>query len=227
MRGEHARALLRAVPIVCAAMLASANVWPQVQCPATAIRVSAADPMDRDDVCRGAAAATEFLARHGIVSGHAVEVSVQAQLPEGLPTTVLGCCTVDGRRVYLLDYATYSTRQRFLVDLPPDRDLYAAVAVHEITHALAGPAFRFQPPSAAGQEYIAFVAMIVALPDRHRAALLALFPGQGLDADAGSALGLLMWSPMRFGVEAYRHYAGQQDAGSFMRRVLSGEALGE
>jgi hypothetical protein len=156
-----------------------------------------------------------------------VDVRVLAQLPEGLPPTVLGCCTADGRRVFILDYATYATRQGLLLDLPPDRDLYAAAAAHEITHALAMPAFRIQPPSVTGQEYLAFVAMIAALPDHHRATLLALFPERGLDLEGGSALGLLMWSPMQFGVEAYRHYATQQDRGTFLRRVLSGDALGD
>jgi hypothetical protein len=223
----HARALIGLLAGVCAALLATAGAWAQAPCPATAIRVTASDATDRDTVCRGAAAASAFLLSHGIASGHAVEVSVQERLPEGLPPTVLGCCTADGRRVFILDYATYATRQGFLFDLPPDRDLYAGAAAHEITHALVAPAFRIQPPSVAGQEYIAFVAMIVALPDHHRATLLALFPERGLDLENGSARGLLMWSPMHFGVEAYRHYARQQDPGAFLRRVLSGDALGD
>ncbi len=189
--------------------------------------MKADDPLDRDAVCTGATAALAFLGRHGIAPLADVEVEVVGELPGNLPFTVVGCCSGDGRHVYLLSYAEYAERQRYLFDLPPDRTFYAGVAAHEVAHAIIGPRFAVQPPSPTGMEYIAYVAMLASLPEPQRGALLALFPGQGLNPDDGTARHLHMVNPMLFGVEAYRHFQKQERPALFLGRVLSGAALAD
>jgi hypothetical protein len=76
-------------------------------------------------------------------------------------------------------------------------------------------------------EYIAGVTTIATLPEAERARLLRLYPGEGFDRPEQISGTLFLLAPTWFAVEAYRHYRKPGNGPAFLRRVLSGAALGQ
>jgi hypothetical protein len=219
---RYARAARGAALLLLLAQPAAAG---EVTCEAARVRVTAQDPADVRAVCDGAAAASAFLSRLGVEVASEIQVQVAGELPPEMPSTVIGCCSADGGRVYMLEYPVYVQRQRFLFELPPDRVFYAAVTAHEIAHAavLSLPGAKRLGPVA--HEYVAYVTMFASLPPGHRDRLLERYPAGPLDDDAIRGIDLLIVDPMRFGAAAHRHFERQPDQKAFVARVLAGEAL--
>jgi hypothetical protein len=222
--GRYARAARGAALLL---LLAHSAAGGEITCEAARVRVTAQDPEDVRAVCEGAAAASAFLSRLGVEVAAGIHVQVAGELPPEMPSTVIGCCSADGGRVYMLEYPEYAQRQRFLFDLPPDRALYAAVAAHEITHAvlLSLPGARRMGPIA--HEYMAYVTMFASLPPGHRDRLLERYPADSRDVEALRSVDVLMLDPMRFGAAAHRHFESEPDQAAFVARVLAGQALAE
>jgi hypothetical protein len=195
-------------------------------CASTSVIVRSRDGRDAEDLCRGAAAATDFFRSLGQSSGLPIELEVVDRLPsEGSPAAV-GCYSRIDHRAYVLAYTVLAARQTWL-GLPITRELYESVATHEVAHALIACTATDYPLSTQAAEYIAFVAMLSGMRPSFREAVLARYP----DADFASeweitdmAYGL---DPIRFGVGAYRHFRREPDPAALIRAILTGAVLGQ
>ena len=190
------------------------------------MRVAARDPQDFRDACAGAAAALDFFARQGLGRVEPFVVEVGERVPEEAGPSAAGCFIAERHKVYLKSYAAFR-KARDWFGLPIDRDLYRALATHESAHALASCNFRHPKPPIQATEYVAYVTMLETLKPALRAKVLAKYPGTGFTDEGRITAVFYMFDPMRFGVEAWRHYARPGNGPAFLRRVLAGEAIGE
>jgi len=176
-------------------------------------------------VCDGAKAATAFLRNAGFDTSRSVTIKIVEYLPVSVDPNAIACYVHSERCVYLLAPAT---------PLPPTgvttgalRALrYRSRAAHEMAHAIAADNFRVQRPTIQAHEYIAYVTMFATMPEAARVRMLDGLPGEGFDNDQQISATLFLLAPNWFGAEAYRHYRSLDYGPAFLRRVLSGEALG-
>lgn len=222
--GRHVPVLATAV--VATAILAAGAAAPasEPRCAGTSIEVRASDGRDAAIACDGALDAVRFLSAQGLNAGEPIEVRVVTALPEVVGPTATGCYRHSERRAYVLTFAEFRKRGRFL-DLPIDRVLYRSLVAHEVAHAIAACNFAVPRPSLAAQEYIAYVAMFATMPEPHHARALARFPGRGFESELAINPTVYQMNPERFGAQAYRHFLAPGNGAAFLHQVLSGRAL--
>ncbi len=188
------------------------------------MRVIGASVTDSADVCRGASAAREVLARRGFDVDTPLAIEVADRLPEVVGPGAAGCFLRERERIVLLPYERFR-RHRTWFGVPITREMYRALAAHEAAHAIAACNFAMPNPTIQAQEYVAYVTMFEAMPAALRARALRGQPGEGFrDADAIKPI-VYLFDPMRFGAESYRHFLRLPDGDAFLREVLAGRAL--
>ena len=195
-------------------------------CAEPQVRVLNASPTELQDVCAGAGAALEFLRSKGLSTEAVLTIEVARKLPDAVAPTAAGCYLPDRNRAYLLTYAQFK-QQRTWFGMPVDRALYQSLATHEAAHALAACNFSMKHPSIQATEYIAYVTMFSTMQPAMRARALRTVPGTGFnDAERITAIAYL-FDPVRFGAEAYRHFASLADSETLLKRIVAGEALAD
>ena len=103
--------------------------------------------------------------------------------------------------------------------------LYLSLVTHEVAHAVANCNFTIPEPTYHAEEYVAYVAMFATMNPALRAHLLKGISPAGFDREFGFNEITYSLDPMRFGVEAYRHYLKKEHGDDFILQVLSGRAL--
>jgi hypothetical protein len=206
--------------------LAGAGSVEETSCRSGNITVFAEDREDARVACEGAADALRFLASHGLDVGEGIVIEVVEVLPDTAEPSALGCYLDRERRVAVLAYAEASRRGTWF-DMPLDRSLYRSLVAHEVAHAMAACNFKPAQPSIQAHEYVAYVTMFATMAPDPREAVLARYPGDGYDDDAQMSSTIYLFDPLRFGVEAYRHFLRAENGHAYLQRVLEGEALVE
>ena len=180
--------------------------------------------MDHHEICRSAGDALTFFGQLGIYLSHPLVVEVVPDLPESVSRTAIGCYLEEERKVLILTFAAFQGRRDWF-GIPVSRSMYRSLVTHEVAHAVAGCNFAIPDPAIQAQEYVAYVAMFAMMAPDFRARVLAKNPGTGFNSELQMNEITYMFDPMRFGVEAYRHYLKQGHGTDFLLKVLSGEAL--
>lgn len=196
------------------------------ECPAASAVIISPTDADAVDVCRGAEAATTFFRSVDLKVGKAIAIEIVTEMPRPFSKSAAGGFLEGPRRVLVLSYEQFVANKTWL-RLPIDRRMYRSVASHEVAHALAFDNFRVTGPTIEAKEYVAYVAMFATMSESQRRAVLDAFPGDGFDDEMKMSTAIYLMDPMRFGVEAYRHYLRQENGKSFLYAVLAGAALAE
>lgn len=193
-------------------------------CPEAVAQVVSGLAADRQDACRGAAAAWAFFRSLGLEPTATPTLEITPKLPPEAGETAVGCYLPQRKRVLMLPYREF-LKQRTWFTLPIGRELYRSLAAHETAHALAGCLFAIERPSIQAHEYVAYVAMLSSMEPGLRARVLRAYPGEGFDSEDRITPMFYMFDPMRFGAQAYRHYLKPEAGPAFLKAVLAGTAL--
>lgn len=204
----------------------SQNSAPGVVCPASDVRVIAADARDFHDACSGAKAAMAFFAAQGLQPTESLLLEITPEMPTECGPTAVGCYLEQRKRVSMLSYTEFLTRKTWF-NLPVDRDLYRSLAVHETAHAVAASHFAIPRPTIQATEYVAYVPMFATMDASLRARVLHALPGNGFASEDRITGIFYLFEPMRFGAESYRHYMKPENGPRFLQSVLAGRVLTE
>lgn len=212
---------------------AAASAWAQPQlddgpqtCPHGTATVRGATPADFTDICAGVAKALEFLDRHGVQATEPVVFVVTPTLPEEAGPTAVGCYIERRHQVYVVPYAAFR-RNRTWFGVPITREMYRLLAAHESAHAVAACHFQIPTPTIQAKEYIAYVTTFSVMPPAVRKQALRTIQSEGFSSlDRFTPL-LYLFDPMRFGAEAYRHFAAAPDQTGIVRGILEGQLLAD
>lgn len=220
-----------AAPLLCLGLLLGAAPAAMAQepaalqpCPDSVAQVAGALAADRQDACRGAQAALAFFHSLDLEPTDPPTVEITAVLPPEVGETAVGCYLPQRKRILMLPYRQF-LKQRTWFSLPIDRELYRSLAAHETAHAMAACHFAIERPTIQAHEYVAYVAMLSAMPPALRARVLRAYPGEGFDSEDRITPMFYMFDPMRFGVQAFRHYQKPGIGPAFLKSVLAGQAL--
>src|SRR5512139_795056 len=195
-------------------------------CPASGVRVIAADTRDFRDACNGAQAAIAFFGAYRLHATEPLVLDVTPVMPAEAGSTAVGCYLEQQKRVFMLPYAEFS-KQKTWFDLPIDRHLYRSLAAHEVAHAVAARNFTIPRPTIQAKEYVAYVATFATMDIPLRERVLRALPGDGFASEDKITAIFYMFEPMRFGAESYRHYMRPENGPAFLQSVLAGRALKE
>ena len=193
-------------------------------CADSSARVQSHQPVDLREICHGAQDALTFFADLGIEAPHPLTVEVVARLPDAVGETAVGCYLESEQRILVLAFAVFRKSETWF-NVPVDRNLYRSLVTHEVAHAVADCAFAITSPTIQAKEYLAYIAMFATMDGRLRERIMIANPGTGFDSEMKINATIYLCDPMRFGVQAYRHYLQKEHGTAFLRDVLAGKAL--
>jgi hypothetical protein len=187
--------------------------------------VQNASPVEREDVCRGALDALEFLSESGYPLDFDLVVELSSQKPvEAYDAGSAGMYRRADRRILILGHDAFFGLETFLGQ-SCDRALFRSVIAHEIAHAVSDRYFATELPSQRAQEYIAAVVTLATMDTFHLQRLLDDKPLPGFSEESEISLLFYLLSPGGFMVKAYRHFLLPENGAGFLAAVLAGEAL--
>ncbi len=195
------------------------------RCPNEAnVIVHSLEHPDAQTACAGAGDAIRFLHALGLVTTGQIDLRVVDELPGSGTSSRSGCFIASERCAYLLTFAKLKERGTPF-DLPIDRTLYQCMAAHEVAHVIAANNFVVPAPRIEAQEYIAYVTMLGTMAPSYRELLLAQYPGRGFATEMEINTTVYLFDPLRFGIQAYRHFLKTENGKAFVQRILAGQAL--
>jgi len=216
---------LAIVACACVAVCGSPGSADTFRCErAPNVVVDAENRSDALAACAGATDAMNFLGALGLVTAGRIDVRIVDQLPGSNPASRSGSYIARERCAYLLTLLKLQ-EVGTPFDLPVDQVLFRNIAAHEVAHVIAAANFSIANPRIEAQEYIAYVTMLAMMPSDHREALLARFPGQGFATEMAINTFTYLFDPLRFGIQAYRHFLKDENGKHFVQRILTGQAL--
>lgn len=196
------------------------------QCPQADVWVRGGVPQDVSDVCRGAKAALDFFARHGVFVSEPLSIEVTHSLPAEVGALAVGCYIETKRRAYLVPYKAFRAHQTWF-GVPINRAMYQALATHEAAHAVAACHFQVPHPTIVAKEYLAYAAMWSHIdPTVRRTALTRVRTEGFTDINRFTPM-LYLFDPMRFGAEVHRHFLQTEDPVRLIQDILSGRTLND
>lgn len=198
----------------------------EVRCATRNVVVHSARRDDALTACEGALGAIGFLASQGLETRGPVSIDIVQALPSDASDTAAGCYVPAKRRAFVLYYREF-TKQGSWFQIKVDRALYRSVVAHEVAHAIAAANFKLAQPAIQAHEYIAYVTMFATMAPAQRRRVLSNYAGSGFENDVQMSSTIYFFDPMRFGVQAYRHFLGQASGRDYLRAVLTGNALAE
>jgi hypothetical protein len=181
---------------------------------------------DGQTACAGAADAIRFLQTLGLVTTGQISLRIVDELPASESPSRSGCFIASERCAYLLTFAKLEERGTPF-DLPISRTLYQSMAAHEVAHVIVANNFAIPVPRIEAQEYIAYVTMLATMAPSYRELLLAQYPGRGFATEMEINTIVYLFDPLRFGIQAYRHFLQAENGKAFVQRILTGQALVE
>lgn len=188
------------------------------------VSVRSSDEEDASISCEGAREAIRFLASLGLDVTTEIRIEVVPELTKHASESAAGCYVEEGKRVLILSYSRFAEfRDWFNVII--DRDLYRSLVSHEVAHAVAACNFEISEPSIQAKEYIAYVVQFSTMNAAQRDNVLSQYPGQGFEGDWQMSTTIYLFDPMRFGVQAYRHFLKPGNGRDYLGRILAGKAL--
>jgi hypothetical protein len=221
---------VRAATIASCATPAMARI--EVTCATKDQPVHSCDPADVKLACEGANDAISFLAAQGIHRANRVLIVIAHQLPAAGTATAGGLYldSPDGCRgdraqaVHLLSYSEFQKFKNWF-HIRIEGSLYRSLAAHEVAHAISDCNFKFARPTIQAKEYLAYVTMFATMAPAVRARILRKSPGYGYEGDWQMSALIYMADPMRFGVQAYRHFLKPDNGRSYLHAILAGKVM--
>jgi hypothetical protein len=196
----------------------------EFECDTRNTTVVAADSRDAGLACEGTAAAIEFLEAQGLDVATDIRIEIRPLLDEDGNDDAAGYFFASDDKVVVLSYAEFRKFKRWL-RVPVSDTLYRGLVAHEVAHLIAAHNFKISKPTIQAQEYIAYVTTLAVLEPRQRELVLSEFPGNGYETEQQMNTTIYLCDPMRFGVEAYRHFLKEGRRANYFGRILSGEVL--
>jgi hypothetical protein len=188
------------------------------------VAVHSADPADAKIACEGAHAAIDFLVAQGLEVVDGVLIHIVPELPPVVGSSASGCYLESEKRVFVLPYSEFEKFETWF-NLPIDASLYRSLVSHEVAHALGACNFRIDTPSIQAKEYIAYVTQLATMAPPLRGRVMAQFPGQGYEGDWQMRTSIYLMDPMRFGVQAYRHFLKPGNGRDYLHAILDGKVM--
>lgn len=204
----------------------------EVTCSTKDKPVHSCDPADVKLACEGAHDANYFLTAQGLIVAKPVLIVIAQKLPLAETATTGGfylespdgCHGDTARVVYILSYSEFKKFKNWF-HIPIEASLYRSLAAHEVAHAISDCNFKLARPSIQAKEYLAYVTMFATMAPSVRARILRKSPGHGYDGDWQMGTAIYMVDPMRFGVQAYRHFLKPVNGRSYLHAILAGKAM--
>ena len=197
------------------------------RCPTANVVVDAAESLDFDTGCRGAAAAADFLAPSGLETGIPIEIWFVDVMPDiAADTPAVGCYVRSENRIYVLTFARCQQR-RLAHDVVIDRSVHLGLVAHEVAHLVVAANVGTGRFSTVAHEYIAYVTMYATMPENQRQRVLEQIPGSGFDSELQINVTMYLLDPLYFGAQAYRHFQKPGIGRSFLASVINRQALVE
>lgn len=193
-------------------------------CARPSITVEAEELEDHRSICEGAKDALYFLGRLNLDLSHPLTIKAMMDLPGGSGEEIVGCYKEKEQTVFVLTFSAFDDRAVWF-GMPVNRDLYRSLVTHEVAHAIAGCNFSISDPTSYAHEYVAYVTMLAAMNPDLRRKILESKPGKGFEHLSEINELTHAFDPVRFGVEAYRHYSRKEHGDAFLLKVLSGAVL--
>jgi hypothetical protein len=188
--------------------------------------ILADDRQDAKSACEGARAALGFLAAVGLDVSSEIRIEIVPDVTEHASHAAAGCFLASSQKVMALSYTEFRAFEQWF-GIPVDRALYRALIAHETAHLIASCNFKRPKPPIQAQEYIAYVTMLATMEPAQRERVLNQFPGDGYETQQQMNATIYLCDPMRFGVQAYRHFLKEGNGAEFIRAILAGNALAE
>lgn len=198
----------------------------EVRCETSNVVVHSTLRRDAQTACEGARDAIVFLASQGMEVDGPVSIDLVEALPPDASDSAAGCYFAAEHRALVLSYPEFTKQGRWF-EIEIDRDLYRSVVTHEVAHSIAAANFKPGRPAIQAHEYIAYVTMFETMRPGQRERVLSEYPGNGFEHDAQMTSTIYMFDPMRFGVQAWRHFVGQASGRDYLHAVLAGDVLSE
>ena len=198
-------------------------------CPANPQVVVQSAPIHARDavtVCEGVDRALQFLARPGLASPPATTVELVQQLPPELGDRALGCYLRNTGKIQLLTFQQFEAGGEWF-QMRRDRELYRALAAHEMAHAVVGCHSEPRQLLVPAHEYVAYVVMFATMEPGMRGRLLARFSGKGFSSTLQINTINHLANPSQFGVDAWRDYLRRPAREAWLRDVIAGRVVQE
>lgn len=176
--------------------------------------------------CEGVDAALRFLKANGLNVDRDISVEIVRSLTTDGSHEIAGHFSPESNKAIILSYAEF---EKFItwLKVPITESLYRSVAAHEAAHIVAVQNFRITEPTIQAQEYIAYVTTLATLDPALREQVMAKCPGDGFETDLQMNATIYLYDPMRFGVEAYRHFIRKGERMDYFQKILEGRVLAD
>jgi hypothetical protein len=196
----------------------------EVRCEAQNVSVRSPSPTDAKLACKGARDAIGFLAAHGFDVVRDVSIELVPKLTRVAGASAAGCYLESEQRVLILTFREFKKFKTWF-NVPIDASLYRGLVAHEVAHALGACNFKVATSSIQAKEYIAYVTMLATTAPAQRERVLSEFPGQGFEGDWQMNTTIYLVDPMRFGVQAYRHFLKPANGRDYLHAILAGKVM--
>lgn len=221
---------VRAATIGSCATLAEERI--RVTCATKDKPVRACDPADVKLACQGAHDAIYFLRAQGFNTANRVVIVIAQKLPPAGTASTGGlyldspdvCHGDTDQAVHLLTYSEFKKFKNWF-HIPMEGSLYRSLAAHEVAHAISDCNFKLARPTIQAKEYLAYVTMFATMAPAVRERILRKSPGHGYEGDWQMGTTIYLADPMRFGVQAYRHFLKPDHGRSYLHAILAGKVL--
>ena len=212
---------------VALSLLASGRVGAtEFPCNIQNVHIVAEDSRDAILACEGAAAALSFLSAEGLDVATNITIEIAPSLTQEDGCSAAGHYLASSNKVVILPYPEF-VRFKTWFRAPITHALYRSLVAHEVAHIVAIHNCQVENPTIQAQEYIAYVTTMATLEPAQRRLILSRYPGDGYETDQQMNATIYLCDPMRFGVEAYRHFLKKGREENYFRAILSGCALAE
>lgn len=221
--GGTTRALILAGLI---AFVQAAGATEPLHCGSERITIEAGSAELGDRICRAALLASEQVRACGFEIESDIRITVVPKIT-GLNGNPLACFKPGSQGIEVLDpkatVRAVSSKSAYAL-LPVD-DLYDSLIVHEMTHAIFVPDGKKTAQTFVSQEYIASAFQFSSMDPDVRSILLDRFPRTRPVALDELNPFIAAVAPVRFGVNAWRHFAQPGNGCDMVRRITKGEVV--
>ncbi len=205
----------------------------QYQCPnSSAVTIVGDDTADNDFICASAARAFAFLDRFGLLSERPVTVRMIERPVVSTVGLVYGSYDPYTDQVLLMHFAA-------IMSLPDvstlfsdrfDRDDYAGIIAHELTHAMVQDLLAIDPYAGAheyvvAQEYLAYATQIAVMPEQRKRSLVEKLDVEAWQPGHIISAVYMAFAPHKFAVKSYLHLVGMDDPQPFIASLLKTPGL--
>lgn len=193
-------------------------------CAGSKIIVVAEKGNEIEAVCAAVQNGLLFLRSVGLDFSGSLLITLLKSIPGNGLESSLGQYDARRNEIHLLDYDTavaVSRRSPPAFGVPMDAAIWQGFAVHELSHAVAHPAFVMGVSFRTASEYIASVAMISTLPPDEQNMIIRNYPElSGFDKPGEITFGYYLLDPSRFSVNAYLHFSKPGNGRLFIEGLL-------